>query len=389
MTTLTAAGCRERRRRLWAALPDRPDWLLIADPAHLVYLAGYWPSPFEFRSTDGGALLILGADESSTLVADNLLEPYARAAHVDRVVAPVWYECRASAGVRRDLLVQTVLDELCRCPGTHFGVEAGHVPAGIVEGLRASRGEIRFTDVAATLRDLRRRKDADEMELVRRSITAGDAAHAAALSHARPGMTELDVYRLVADAAQQAAGEQALVYGDFASGPRCIDKGGPATDRVIRRGDCVLLDFSVVIRGYRGDFANTFVCGAPASAEQKRQHAACLAALAAAESIVRPGVAARDIDRAIRDSFAAAGLEEYFTSHSGHGLGLGHPDLPYLVPESNDTLLAGDVIAIEPGVYVPGVSGMRFERNYLVTETGPERLSHLDLSIEQPAECRL
>jgi Xaa-Pro aminopeptidase len=361
---------------------------LIADPAHLVYLAGYWPSPFEFRSTDGGALLILGSDGTSTLVADNLLEPYARVAHVDRVVTPVWYECRTSAGVRRSLLVRTVLDELRQCPGTHFGLEAGHVPAGVIEGLRAARGELRLTEVAPLLRDLRRRKDADEMELVRRSIAAGDAAHAAALARTRPGMSELDVYRLVADAAQEAAGEQALVYGDFASGPRCADRGGPATDRVIERGDCVLLDFSVVIRGYRGDFANTFVCGAPASNEQTRQHAACLAALEAAEALVRPGVAARDIDRAIRASFATAGLAEYFTSHSGHGLGLGHPDLPYLVPESSDTLLPGDVIAIEPGVYVPGLSGMRFERNYLVTETGPETLSHLVLSIEQPAACR-
>jgi Xaa-Pro aminopeptidase len=381
---LTAEGCRQRRQRLWDALSERPDWLLIADPAHLNYLAGYFSSPFEFRTCDAAAVLLLGADGSSILVADNLLQPYAAAAHVDEIAAPVWYECRTSAPDRRGLLVRAVLDRLRGDAGPLVGVEAAHVPAGIVEGLRARHPALRLTELAGTLRTLRRRKDADELVLIRRSMAAGDAAHAAALAGVRPGMTELDVYLLVSTAAQHAAGEQAIVYGDFASGPRCIDKGGPPTGRVIRRGDPVLLDFSVVISGYRGDFANTFVCGAPPDETQRRQHAACIDALEAGEQPVRDGQPAQAIDQALRDRFAAHGLAEYFTSHSGHGLGLGHPDPPYLVPETSDTLLAGDVIAIEPGVYVPGVSGMRFERNYLVTEAGCERLSHLELRMDQP-----
>ena len=69
------------------------------------------------------------------------------------------------------------------------------------------------------------------------------------------------------------------------------------------------------------------------------------------------------------------GWTQYFTSHTGHGLGLGHPEPPYIVPESTDTLQAQDVVALEPGLYVPGVGGMRFERNYLITADGPAKHS--------------
>ena len=79
----------------------------------------------------------------------------------------------------------------------------------------------------------------------------------------RPGMTELDAYLMVQNAAISELGEQVVVYGDFASGPRCeTDRGGPPTSRKIERGDLFLLDYSVIVCGYRGDFTNTFAVGA-------------------------------------------------------------------------------------------------------------------------------
>ena len=73
----------------------------------------------------------------------------------------------------------------------------------------------------------------------------------------------------------------------------------------------------------------------------------------------------------------------HFCSHSGHGLGLGHPEPPYFVPESDDTLEVGDVVALEPGLYIEGVGGMRFERNYLITADGFETLSRHEIRIAQ------
>ena len=77
------------------------------------------------------------------------------------------------------------------------------------------------------------------------------------------------------------------------------------------------------------------------------------------------------------------GLDRYFPTHSGHGLGLGHPEPPYFVPESSDTLEVGDVVALEPGLYVEGTGGMRYERNYLITADGFETLSNHEIRIKQ------
>jgi Xaa-Pro aminopeptidase len=232
---------------------------------------------------------------------------------------------------------------------------------------------------------MKRVKDEDEIELLRRSMRAGDAGHAAALRDVRPGMTELEMYLLVQNACLLEAGEQAIVYGDFVSGPRCVEHGGPPTQRVIEQGDPVLVDFSVVIGGYRGDFANTFICGFKPTSEQMRLYDACLDALRVGETMARAGTPCRDVDAEVRACFANRQLGPTFNTHTGHGLGLGHPDPPYLVPESTDTLVAGDVIAIEPGQYVPGVAGLRYEHNYLVTDSDPVRLSNHELSIRQPS----
>jgi Xaa-Pro aminopeptidase len=78
---------------------------------------------------------------------------------------------------------------------------------------------------------------------------------------------------------------------------------------------------------------------------------------------------------AVLGSFAAAGVAEFFPHHAGHGLGLSHPEAPYFVRHSRETLLAGDVVTLEPGLYVDGVGGIRIEHNYLVTDAGFEQLS--------------
>jgi len=369
---------------LWNALENRPDWILIRDPRHLMYFAGYYQSPFEFRSSNAGAvlILILGDGGSSTLVADNLVEGFARDTHVNEVVTPVWYRGKESARHREAMLIRSVLDHMRNCPGRHIGYEASQLPAGIIEGLRKTRGSIELTDVDPTIHQLKRRKDPDEIELLRISIHAGEVGQAAALRNVRPGMTELDVFWLIEEAVQRAAGRQARLYGDFVSGPRCENVGGPPSDRVIEKGDLVLVDFSVIVSGYRGDFANTLVCGAKPSDQQRRLHEACIEAITAGEQSARDGRPCREVAAAVRHSFQRQHLAENFTSHSGHGLGLGHPDPPYLVPDSTDTLKSGDIIALEPGQYIKGIAGMRYERNYLVTDKGLECLSRHALQID-------
>ena len=289
---LTAAGCASRRDRLWAALPAPCDVLLVGDPSHLTYLAGYSPSPFVFRTVESAALLILQPG-SSTLVADGMLGPFVDASFVDERVAPVWYDGQHSAPYRRGQLVESALIRLGTIPGTRVGVELASVPAGLVEGLRAARRNLEIIDIGPLLRLLRRKKDADEIAQLRRSMHAGETGLGAAQEKVRPGMTELDVFLIVQNAAMTALGEQAIVYGDFASGPRCErDKGGPPTSRRIEHGDLVLIDFSVVVAGYRGDFTNTFVVGGRATPRQRELFEACVGALRG-ELSLKPGTPAR------------------------------------------------------------------------------------------------
>src|SRR5262249_313674 len=136
------------------------------------------------------------------------------------------------------------------------------------------------------------------------------------------------------------------------------------------------------VNGYRGDFTNTFAVGRAPTAAQRDLFDACISAMAAGESALKAGVPARSIDDAVRASIAARGLEYAFPSHSGHGIGLSPPEPPYFVRQSTDEVMAGDVVAIEPGLFVPGVGGMRFERNYLVTAEGFENLTHHRLTLE-------
>ncbi len=380
---LTAEGCAARRERLRKALPAPCAVLIVAEPAHLVYFANFDPTPFEFRTNEAAGLLLIEPGRA-TLVADNLLETETKKAHVDAVVAPVWYDGTRPTRPRRGQLVESAQAALAKIPGDRIGVELSAVPAGVVEGLRQARPGLEIVDLTPIIRPLRRAKDADEVATLRRAIAAGDAAHAAALAEVEPGMTELDVYLLVQNAAIVELGHRALVYGDFASGPRtATDKGGPPTTRAIEAGDLLLLDFSVVVDGYRSDFTNTFVVRGIPTPRQRELFDACVGALAAAEAQLQPGAPAGAADRAVRDHFRSLGLLEAFPHHTGHGIGLGHPEPPYFIPNGPEILVPGDVVAIEPGLYVEGVGGMRFERNYLITAEGYETLSGHEIRIEQ------
>jgi Xaa-Pro aminopeptidase len=152
------------------------------------------------------------------------------------------------------------------------------------------------------------------------------------------------------------------------------------TSYALREGDLFILDYSVVLDGYRCDFTNTMSVGEP-NAAIKEMFALCQAGMAAGEKLLKAGVPAKEVHAAVAGPYKAAGRPELFTHHAGHGIGLAHPEAPILVPDSTDVLLAGDVITLEPGAYQAGIGGMRIEHNYLITDTGYERLSGHTISL--------
>ena len=379
-TLITAEGCRGRRQRLLEHVDGQPDCILLGAPRNLALFTGFYASPFSYSSQNAQALLAIFKDGRSALVVDNILEETAKSAYADEVVVANWSDGRRSLTARSTSLVDAARKFLRNHAIEKFRIDSG-VPENLFE--RPIRGAERpkTLSVDRAIMNISRSKAPDELAVMRKSLEAMGAGYAAGREQIHAGMTELEAYTVVHRAATLAAGQPVTVYGDFASGPRAESGGGGPTGRVIDPGDLFILDYSVILQGYRGDCASTWVIDGEPSPRQREISVACLEAMAAGEAILKHGAWCREADAAVRSVLRDHGLEPYFTHHSGHGLGLGHPDPPYIVPESNDRFIAGDVVTLEPGCYIPGVAGMRFEHNYLITDDGFERLSHHRLGL--------
>jgi Xaa-Pro aminopeptidase len=362
---LTADGCRQRRQRLWSLLDPRPntDHLRLADPIHLNYLTGFCVDPISLNAGFGAAVLVR-PDGHARLLCDNRLKSYAEAAHVDDRVLVPWYDGQSPGIGPRQLALLGGVNPTQG--GFHIHDRPGDPYAATLVG---------------TLARMRRQKDADEVAQLRRCMKATDAGHAWARANVIPGMTEIDVYNGIVAACNRDAGTAVIVYGDFAVSPGPERRGGPATGRVLAPGDMLILDYSVVIDGYRSDFTNTLCVGGQPNADQKRLYDLCMKAMAAGEARLKAGAACLDVYQAVRGSFDAAGVGEAFPHHAGHGLGLTHPEAPFFVRHADEQLLAGDVVTLEPGLYVAGVGGIRIEHNYLITDGGYERLSNHEITL--------
>lgn len=362
---LTAEGCRRRRQRLWGRLDPPPDsdHLRLSDPIHLMYLANFHVDPFSLGAGFGGYLL-LRRDGQAKLLYDNRLPKSVEEAHVEERSVVPWYTGQAPGrGPRQLALLQTVNPSL-------GGLRIHDRP-----------GDPYAATVIRTVAEMRRQKDPDEVELLRRCMRAGEAGQAWARTNVRPGMSELEVYCGVNSACIQAAGQAVIVYGDFAVSPGPRRRGGSPTDRVLEAGDMLILDYSVAIGGYRSDFTNTLVVGREPTPDQQRLYDLCVRAMAAGEKELAAERPCRTVYEAVRDVFDRAGVAQHFPHHAGHGLGLTHPEAPYFVREADEMLLAGDVVTLEPGLYIDGIGGIRVEHNYLITPRGCERLSNHTIAL--------
>ena len=376
---LTQQGCLDRRARLWDALPDECDWVLVADPRHVLYLANFLVNPISFSTSERGLLLLERAGKA-TLIADNFSRRSASSEpFVDEEIVDTWYDHKHSVQNRDHALFSALESVSNRMRGRGL-VEMEWLPAMAADRLDLS-AETRSFELGNVIRQLRRQKHPDEIALLECCMRACEAGHAQALEVVAEGVSELDVYREVQSAAVAEAGCPAIVYGDFRSVNAQIPKrGGLPTTEQLGAGDMLILDYSVVLNGYRSDFTNTIAVGTP-TVQQEQIFGVCEAAMSAGEGVFKAGVAARDIYLAASSVMEAAGYPA-LVHHAGHGLGLGHPESPILVPESDDTLLAGDVVTLEPGVYVEGVGGVRIEHNYLITESGYRRLSNHRIALK-------
>jgi len=356
---ITAEGCRARRSRL---LERYPAGVLLADPLHLRYFANCYIDPFSLGA-DYFAILHTKADGSTTLFHDGRLPKSVDDAHVDERVVLKWYDGKSAGTGPRRTMLQKVFQ---------------------LTGIPLAEDDFSHPDAANLWEfttETRRRKDADEVSQLRECMRVTEAGHAWAREHVEAGMTELDVYNGIFAACSKAAGKPVIVYGDFAVSPGSARRGGMATSQVLKNGDMLILDFSVVLQGYRSDFTNTLVVGKSPSPEQQKLFDRSLEAMKAGESLLKAGSSCLAVYQAVRGVFERHGVAQYFPHHAGHGLGISHPEAPFFVENATESLVAGDVVTLEPGLYIDGVGGLRIELNYLITETGFEQLSHHHLGL--------
>lgn len=237
--------------------------------------------------------------------------------------------------------------------------------------LSDSLGE--WLDGSALVTDLRRIKDAAELGFIRKAGDLAGEAFMDALNSVKAGMTELEFQALLNYKISVYGGEtsQGMIV---ASGVRSAMPHGRASEKVMRDGEWVTVDFSALWQGYFCDITRNFSLGDP-DPRAAAYHDALYKAHTDAVSAIRPGVVGAEIHNVAKAVLEEAGIAQYFTHGLGHGLGIEIHEAPRLSPLKQDILQAGDVVTVEPGVYVEGWGGLRLEDDYVVTETGAERLT--------------
>lgn len=238
-----------------------------------------------------------------------------------------------------------------------------------VAGLTRVLGHAAFPSAAALLSGLRMRKDAEELDRMRRAVRETHAARAAALKRLRIGMREREFAALLSAELSARGGGDPWVLAQF--GPTSAIPHALGGDRRLRKSDVVLTDFGACFAGYQSDITRTAFFGTPT-----RKFLAILKivreAQCAALREVRPGMACATIDASARRVIDSAGFGQNFTHRTGHGIGLDVHEEPYIVRGNAQPLQEGITFTIEPGIYLPDDFGVRWEDDMLCTGSGGE-----------------
>lgn len=362
---LTVDGCKTRQQRLVQWMNDQGvDVALITQPSHVYYLTAALPT------LNWPMAVIVWADGESVLIDHAQRDQVA----ADRVMH---YEPQALGTIKPDLeamvgrLVGDALDgKMIRSAA----VEYAHGFAYAVDHL-----DCPTVAVDDQLKRMRRRKDPDEVAVIKRLIAIGNCGYAAARDMMAPGRDELDIYEAIHNAMVTEAGEALTVIGvDFA----CGQAGGPPRKgRKIQDGELHIFDLGPKHWRYGADSCRTFAVSGKPTDEQHRAWEFVTEALDIAIQMVKPGVRAAEVYDAVK-----AHLDAYqvgaFPHHLGHGIGMGIHEAPFLNPHFDDVFVEGDVFTAEPGLYTDELrGGLRLEHDLLVTASGVEILTDFPLQM--------
>jgi Xaa-Pro dipeptidase len=239
---------------------------------------------------------------------------------------------------------------------------------------RALGGEKMLAADPGFVQELRKVKDAEEIKLMRKAAELTSEGMRVARETVAAGAREFEVAAEIEYAMRKQGCSGTAFETIVASGVSSAFPHGGCSDREIREGDLVVVDVGATYGFYRSDMTRTFVVGKP-SEKQKKIYQVVKAAQEKALDAVKPNVKAADVDAVARKVIVDAGYGERFVHNLGHGVGLEVHEPPTLSPDSKDVLAAGNVVTVEPGIYLVGYGGVRIEDTVLVQKNGCEKLT--------------
>ncbi len=234
----------------------------------------------------------------------------------------------------------------------------------------------RWSGLEVTIEPIMLQKDQYEINNIRKAITISEQVLESLLEIVKPGIAEREVAAEITYLHRKYGSEGDAFEPIVASGPRAALPHGRASDKTIKNNEMVIIDLGCRVHGYHSDITRTVAVGEP-DTEARRCYTIVREALVRATDAIAEGIRCKKLDKIGRGYIKQKGFGEYFGHSLGHGIGLDVHELPRISPYSNEKLVSGSTITIEPGIYVPDRFGIRIEDDILVTEDGHERMTSL------------
>jgi Xaa-Pro aminopeptidase len=352
METMIANRLKRVRHALEAA---EANTLLETHPPNIYYLSGF--------TGDSGVLLV--EPSSATLFTDGRFTIQAK---------------QESPGIRTHLhrggpLLAAIGEYLRRKRGIRAAIAPSRLSLAGWDVLKKTGGKgTRWLAIDGVVEQLRAVKDASEISRIRDAARVGSEVMEETIRLVRPGVTELDLAAEIGYRMRRKGASGESFEAIVAAGPRSALPHARPTTRQIGKNELVVLDLGAILRRYCSDLTRTVYVGR-APMRVRRWHQAVLEAQDAARAAVRAGVATGAVDAAARGVLQRKGLGRYFVHSTGHGIGLEIHEDPRLARGQKGLLESGNVVTLEPGVYIEGVGGIRIEDDAVVTPRGAEILT--------------
>ena len=299
------------------------------------------------------------------------------------------YFSQAQSQVRADNIqcyknkLKAVADTLLSNGCNKVGLDAEVVSLALFEEVKILVGDsLEWCLLSAQLHPLRGVKTQDELVSLRAAANLNFQAFETVLPMIRPGVTELEVACELEFSLRRLGGEDKAFEFIVASGERGALAHGVASEKQLQSGELVTIDFGTKVNGYHSDETVTLAIG-EVDRKLRQIFDIVLEAHDSALEAVRPGVQISDLDAVARDFITAQGYGDFFGHGLGHGVGLEIHEYPGVSSRSDQCLVAGMVITIEPGIYIPETGGVRIEDTIVVTENGFEKLTSIPKQFKQ------